>query len=667
MYYPHIDGIRAFAVLPVLLFHIKASLCPGGFAGVDVFFVISGYLITGGILRDLIKNEFTISNFYHRRIRRILPAYFAVVACVFTFGCTVYYILPLMHLADSTVMGSLFMANQYLWSIGGDYFSPDIHANPLLHLWSLSVEEQFYLLIPLIYLLIWKFRPNLAMPVVVLLTLVSFVGAVYAIHLNKQTAAFYLLPFRAWELLAGSFLAILMISYKATDKTPLEPVIIAPINVGWGVIIPANSETWRTVLAITGLLMVMTPYLFYSQQTPFPGAAALPSVIGTILLIRYGIASWVGKLLSWQPLVAIGKISYSLYLWHWPVIVYWKYVVYNQLYSCDYIGIFLSSFLLASLSWRFVELPVRTSSAWTRRSLFTFAAMGIVLLVSAGLACIFCKGWSVNLHPTANKIWTENDLRPQFVEKKLRSKIAHIQRVFGYNEKNYNHPTFFSKSREDFSLGNAVNFEILLIGDSHAGVLQFGMDASLRERNRGGRSTIRCGGAVFILGNKECNDVLATLSRHPEISKVILASYWKGRMKNLNNYKELEKFSNHLKSMGKTLFIATDTPCYKDAPGDRLAKEMIIGTRRLPATDYIQQSEEEYRLQQGEINHKLEKICYRTGAVLVPLHHALKGEAVYNAVVIQNHKISSLYRDDHHLSQIGSIQVAQFIMKFIFP
>jgi peptidoglycan/LPS O-acetylase OafA/YrhL len=434
-YYPHIDGIRALAVLPVVLFHVLARLCPGGFAGVDVFFVISGYLITGGILRDLEKDQFTIHNFYHRRIRRIMPAYFMLIAGVFATGCALYYSLPLIHLGDASVMGTLFSANIYFWKLGGDYFAPDIHTNPLLHLWSLSVEEQFYLFIPLLCALVWKFRHRWVAPTLATLAVLSLAGAVYAVATGKQGNAFYLLHFRAWELLAGSLLAMLP-AVKTQGEAPTEGCTTETLSrkdasrkrrIGRKLI---PSFRWRFApLATTGLLMVLIPYAVLSSKTPFPGAAALSSVVGTALLIRYGQSGWINALLSWRPCVAIGKISYSLYLWHWPVTVFWKYAVYDQLYFYDYIGMFLLSLLLAYLSWRFVEVPVRTSPAWTMRRSFAFAGAGIVLLVSIGTLCVFQKGWPTILHRQANSLTNE---RPRFVESLIRNKIRQVKTALGH-------------------------------------------------------------------------------------------------------------------------------------------------------------------------------------------------------------------------------------------
>jgi len=663
-YYPHIDGIRAFAVLPVVLFHVLACMCPGGYAGVDVFFVISGYLITGGILRDLARDRFTIRDFYHRRIRRILPAYFAVVAAVFVFGCAVYHALPLMQLADATIMGSLFVANQYLWNIGGDYFTPDIHTNPLLHLWSLSVEEQFYLFIPVIGLVVWKYRRRWLLPVLVGLAVFSLGWALYAMASGKQVMAFYVLPMRAWELLAGSLLAMVPgagVSGSTVHGSAVDSSTPKTMK-------PWNLETLKRFISAIGLLLVLLPYVLYSQKTPFPGATALPSVVGTALLIRYGAGGWAGWMLAWRPLVIVGKMSYSLYLWHWPVTVYWKYMVYDQLYVWDYVGMLALSFLLAFLSWRFVEIPVRTSQRWTMRRSFVFAGAGIVLLVGVGVMCVFNKGWPSVLHPKANEMLATDDIKPQFVERLVREKIKRAGHAFGRQSTSQEVPVFFRNAKENFPLGGGGLADVLLIGDSHACALQYGLDITLREQGRAGRSLIRCGKIVYDLNKNECREVLAELSRQPQVTKVILTEFWKPCMEgDANSYARLEEFACRIKAMGKTLFVVADIPCYTFSPVDRLAKEKIVGPRRLPTDDYVRQSFFAYGQAQGEVNRRMEAICKKTGAVFIPMFMAFKEEDAFVSVEKVGTGRVSLYRDDHHLSQAGSLRAARFLMPYLFP
>ena len=207
-YFPHIDGLRTFAVLAVVLYHLQEGICPGGYAGVDIFFVISGYLIGGGLIRSLKEGTFSVTSFYLRRIRRIMPAYFCLIAAVLAFGCVVLDCDDLRTLGRTVRSSALFITNTYFSRTTGDYFSPAAEENPLLNLWSLSVEEQFYLMIPLTLWLLWKFREKAVKPVLWGALGLSFFAAVCHMGHLEHNKAFYLLYCRAWELLAGCLLAL---------------------------------------------------------------------------------------------------------------------------------------------------------------------------------------------------------------------------------------------------------------------------------------------------------------------------------------------------------------------------------------------------------------------------------------------------------------------------
>ncbi|MBL0210408.1 MAG: acyltransferase family protein [Holophagaceae bacterium] len=650
-YYPHIDGIRALAVLPVVLFHTLAWLCPGGFVGVDVFFVISGYLITGGILRDLGKEKFTIRGFYHRRILRIMPAYFTLILGVFIIGCAIYYCIPLVHLGDASVMGTLFSANLYFWKLGGDYFAPNVHGNPLLHLWSLSVEEQFYLCIPLLCTLVWKFQRQWLFRVFAGLTVLSLATATYLVATGRQGDAFYLPHYRAWELLVGSLLAMLPRAF-AENERPMP----------W-------AHPWLPAL---GLALVLVPYALYSSNTPFPGLAASLPVIGTALLIRYGQSGWISRLLSWKPFVAVGKISYSLYLWHWPVAVYWKYVTYDQLNIADYLGIFFVSLLFGYLSWRFIEIPVRTSQIWSPRRSFAFATSGILMLVTFGIACVLSRGWPRVLHPEANGLVVVH--KGQFIESFIKNKIKRFGSIIGYEFVLYEPFPFSLGAEGNFHLGVPGEPEIFLIGDSHAGALQYGLDSVLRQSKRSGYVMNRSGKNVFNLKNIEAKDIIETLKKHPQVSKVVMAESWSEMITKRGNQDyqtildQVEEFTLKIQSMNKTLYIVTDIPIRNYNPIDIAAKMTIIPPRKLKH-EWINglQSEVEYEQRQGYINRQLKNLCHKTGAVLVPMHIALKRENQFIAFEHKNGHIVPLYMDGGHLSPDGSLLASKFIMLYLFP
>ena len=330
-YRSEIDGLRAVAVLPVIAFHAGLPVFTGGFAGVDVFFVLSGYLITRVLLEGLRQDRYCLLDFYTRRARRLLPALAVVVLACVPFAWVWMGPAAFDSFARSVLAVGLFAANILFWQEGG-YFATAAEAKPLLHTWSLAVEEQYYLLFPPLLALLWRRARRHLVAVLVGLALGSFALAVISVG-PRPEAAFYLAPTRAWELLAGS-LAALLAQHR-----------------------PAPA---RDSLALLGLMMILAALLFYDAQTPFPSAWTLLPVAGTVLVIRYARAgTYAAALLSWRPLVGIGLISYSAYLWHQPLFAF------ARLRTLDAPPPLLMALLagaalgLAWLTWRYVEQPCR--------------------------------------------------------------------------------------------------------------------------------------------------------------------------------------------------------------------------------------------------------------------------------------------------------------------
>lgn len=642
IYRSEIDGLRCFAVIPVVLYHILAALCPGGFAGVDVFFLISGYLITSGILRDLDRDKFTIRNFYYRRIRRIMPAYFALILGVFAVGCVLYYSTPLLYLSDTVISGSLFSSNFYFYLFSDNYFAPDVHNNALLHLWSLSVEEQFYLFIPLLCAFVWKRRRTWLRPLFLSLAITSFAGAIYAIHIGKASSAFYLIHFRAWELLAGSLLAML------PEST-----------------LSATHSHRAGALAWVGLILIVAPYFCLSSQSDFPGLAALPSVLGTALLVRYAMTGGVHRLLCLKPLVFIGKISYSLYLWHWPVIVFWKYAVYNQVYWFDYLGMGVLSFVLAYASWRWIESPVRNSATWTPRRCFKATAFGILALVAIGTICIVNNGFPNSLHVAANKM-SSNDF-PARLERIVIGAKTRVLNLLGAEVEDVFRLHFGQSG--GFHLGiKEKSPQFILIGDSHAGHLQHGLDVLLREQNAAAYSFNCSNTPVFDLNRAESKSALACLAAHSSVKQVVLSQCWSGYYKREGDamYPKLEAFVERMRSDGYQVFIATDIPSYGKAPNEIAARMQICTPRAGFSPEiYMGKSEVAYGEEQGCINKQLAAIANRQGAVLIPAHMALfDGHKFVTTLATPHMPVPSpMYRDENHLSYAGSEQVSRFILE----
>jgi peptidoglycan/LPS O-acetylase OafA/YrhL len=370
VYRPDIDGLRAVAVLAVLLFHCGVPGFPGGYVGVDAFFVISGFLITGQLAGDIEAGRLSIGRFYDRRIRRIVPALF--VTLVLTAVASATLLLPSYLVAMSRVLlaTAASVSNIYLWQQTGDYFAPSAAFQPLLHTWSLAVEEQFYLFVPL--LMIAGARPLRRRWILLFLplSLASFALSVHATT-TAPTANFYLLPTRAWEFGIGALVA----------TTPL----------------PAIGRRWAAeVVAAAALALLLLPVFLFDDATAFPGLNALWPCLGTALIIHVGRTGRpvVTALLGRRPCAAVGLISYSLYLVHWPIVSLMRYRAVAPLDGAQIVGVLIASFVLATLMRRFVEQPFRRpAAALTRRRVFAGALCAIALVGLLGFAGVAGRGF----------------------------------------------------------------------------------------------------------------------------------------------------------------------------------------------------------------------------------------------------------------------------------
>ncbi len=359
-YRADIDGLRAVAVLSVVLFHAGLVGLSGGFIGVDVFFVISGYLICSIVAEELRRDDFSIVRFYERRFRRIMPALFAMFS-VTSIAATLVLMPPdLEDFSHSLIASTLFVSNVYFWKNTG-YFDGTSEFKPLLHTWSLSVEEQFYIVTPLLLFAIARWFSKRYLACLLPIALLSFAVSVWGVE-RAPNAAFYVLPTRFWELLAGALLGL------------CPPPTLA-------------RRGLRELCAGAGIALIAGAAVFFSDETPFPGSMALLPCLGTCLVIYAGlggptlVSSWLGT----RPMVFIGAISYSLYLWHWPVFSLYRYQVGRELLALEAAALVGLGFFLAVLSWRFIEQPFRRKlQPIGRRAIFVFSGAG--MLVMLGLA-----------------------------------------------------------------------------------------------------------------------------------------------------------------------------------------------------------------------------------------------------------------------------------------
>tara|TARA_B110000003_G_scaffold276490_1_gene323268 strand:- start:3900 stop:5762 length:1863 start_codon:yes stop_codon:yes gene_type:complete len=421
IYRAEIDGLRAIAVFSVIFFHLDLNFFRGGYIGVDIFFVISGYLITSLILNELNNGNFKITNFYERRIRRIIPVlFFVIIVSIFSF---IFILQPyeLISFGKSLISNIFFFSNILFWREGG-YFDIVNGIKPLFHTWSLGVEEQFYLFFPLFLVIFWKFGLQNIIVTLIIFFLISFFSSEYLVKI-KPEFSFYMLPTRGWELLSGCLSAFYLQNKK---------------NI--------NNKLWiNNILSILGLLIISLSIFFYDETTPTPSRYILLPVLGTVLIIIFGNKnSSIKDLLSNRILVNIGLMSFSLYLWHQPLIVFAKILSFPK-NNFFYLSFFIILFLISFLSWKLIEKPFRKKNYISKNLLFKYCFFTGLIIFLIGLIIILKDG----------NLWKYNNFQMKLLETKEYNK--NVWAKFRKKEiKNFN-----SKS----------TFKILIIGDSHAGDL----------------------------------------------------------------------------------------------------------------------------------------------------------------------------------------------------
>lgn len=366
-YRPEIDGLRAIAVVPVILFHAGFDTFNGGYTGVDVFFVISGFLITSIIYSELQQGKFSLTNFYERRARRILPLMFCVLLVSLPFAWYSLFTVDMIDFFESLIAIPLFSSN-FLFAAESNYFDTSVDLKPLLHTWSLAVEEQYYILFPLTMMALFFLRiQNRLIHLIIALCLLSFSLAVWG-AVTYPEYNFYLLPSRAWELALGAIIAVIL---RDKGKEVLS----------------ISKNIWLNELpGLVGLLMIISGVLIIKEDTPFPGFYALLPVVGTALIICFTSKnSKIGAMLSLKPIVIVGLVSYSAYLWHHPLFAFARHFATREFTLMEKSLMCAAIFPISFLSWKYVENPFRNKQRFTRRYIFTFSIIGSVFLLLIGI------------------------------------------------------------------------------------------------------------------------------------------------------------------------------------------------------------------------------------------------------------------------------------------
>ncbi|HET6157695.1 MAG TPA: acyltransferase family protein [Dongiaceae bacterium] len=531
-YRPDIDGLRAVAVLPVVFYHLNISLFSGGFVGVDVFFVISGYLITSLISAEMHEGTYSITRFYVRRARRIFPALFVMgaVSALFVF----LFCLPseAKRFSSTLAAATLFASNFYFF-FTSDYFAPGAEAQPLLHTWSLAVEEQFYIFFPLILWLVRRYLAAREKLVMIALALLSLAISAWLVRVDR-TAAFYLLHSRAWELLLGALLAI-------------------------GTVPAIRSRALANALGIIGLALIVGSVLLYKEQMAFPGLAALAPCVGAALIIHAGKESSLlaSRALSLAPVRFIGLISYSLYLWHWPIDVLSRYVAFWYGWDPDLkphkVVVLALSLVCAILSWHFVEKPFRQRPYrfGSFATLSTSAAVMAALVVLAGA-----------IYPLSQRLWS----MPQDAERVLATldyRPSESQKACFLNPQT-NELRYFDQAGCLALSDTKKNW--LLLGDSHASDLWAGLSGVNPQVNLMQGTGSGCKPLIDIPGERRCTELMNFLfsdfipKHHFEL--ILLSARWSpGNIDKLKQTAEaLKPYADRVIVLGPRVEYKQDLP-----------------------------------------------------------------------------------------------------------
>lgn len=453
-----IDGLRAIAIISVVIFHAFPWAIPGGFIGVDVFFVVSGFLISTIIFSSLERDRFSLVEFYVRRVRRIFPALILVLVSCLVFGWFVLFPDEYRQLGKHTAAGAGFIQNLILWRESG-YFDSSAETKPLLHLWSLAIEEQFYIFWPLLLVFVWK-RHWSFLRITAVIAAASFAANIYLILTGRSTSAFYLPFSRFWELMIGGVLAYFVLH---------RPQII---------------ERHKNAQSLLGFVLILAGLILLNNSRDFPGWWALLPALGAFFIISAGPSSWLNeKLLCNRPMVWIGLISYPLYLWHWPIFSYLR-IAEGDVSVVEWILAIISAFVLAWITYIFIEKPVRFGGNRVRNLVLLIFMMvavftlGALLYKSGGAVQrdLGGKGGFVSYFENSVPEWQY--FSKTEMQKKYRSDCDF------YNVEKYlaGQSTRIPRSSIDsscFTRSSNHTHSVFIWGDSHAQQLYFGLEKNL--------------------------------------------------------------------------------------------------------------------------------------------------------------------------------------------
>lgn len=624
-YRREIDGLRALAVLPVILYHAGFVAFSGGYVGVDIFFVISGYLITTIILTEKEKSTFSLVRFYERRARRILPALFFVMLCSMPFAFL--WLTPdhLKVFSESLVAVACFSSNILFLLLDG-YFSPSAELIPLLHTWSLAVEEQYYLVFPLFLMLLWQLRKRWIFTALFVIAVTSLWLSLWGAD-NQPAAAFYLLPTRSWELAIGALIAFYFIYKKNQEDLVFSNKI--------------SSE----IFGLIGLALIVYSIFVFNKTTPFPSYYALVPTIGTGLVIIFAThRTLTGRLLGTRFLVFVGLISYSAYLWHQPIFSFARHRSLEELSVSSMIFLACLSIVLGYFSWRYVEIPFRNKDTFDRKYILCGAIIGSIVFILTGLTGYYSKGFMMRQMYTS--------FLPSDYLSKTLGPIPNRGIDGG--------PCVSEQAMmcQFYETSSDVNY--LLVGDSHSADYSSAFAAYVRSADANGWQMSVGGCGLMQLGdgkkNENCNmaiDLLETDVAKKNYDKLYFIVNFTGHTRNLPNNDRLiaiDSMTKLIASLGentKEIIIFT--------PRHYLDKNVPIKYATLDAIEevHVKNNNKENEIAWEQAFHRLRLL---KNVTIFEQRDELISAGCKRIECFDGHDHDkyALYRDSNHLTAYGA-------------
>lgn len=617
-YRKEIDGIRAFAVIPVVLFHAGFNFFGGGFVGVDIFFVISGYLITSLIISETQVGNFRLQDFYLRRMRRILPALFLMLLACIPLAMITLLPTDLKEFSQSLVSTILFSSNILFWIKTG-YFSSAAELKPLLHTWSLSIEEQYYIFFPLLVIVIAKFKKIDLFWVLALLAMLGFWMALSLVE-DRAVTAFYFLPARGWEIICGALVAIYLDRKNSINELPL---------------------CFHQSLSIFGLLLILYSIFQFNNETPFPSVWTLLPVTGTMLLIVFTTkATIVYSIFSNRVFVAIGLMSYSIYLWHQPLFAFMKYRMLDEPSAFTSLVLILFVFIISFLSWKFVEAPFRNKKIVSNKMLIISMTSLSIVIFSIGMMGHLSNGFIDKDPPKHLKRNFFYDLNTSFMNEKIETGSC-------------------KESKKIFcQLKEVSQKKVLLIGDSHSGDFHYYFEQFINKNNING-AHLSIGGCSFSPSSFEFengDDCRETALRWKEIidaqnvKKIIFIANLYQHFEHLDN-NDLDSNLNFL-AQNFTYALDRGVQVYFFTPRESLSHPLA----RAAFVNKLNRVQPQHDKYQAKIERYFTKNLESKGLKVFDQRTILSSASCNKKLecVIGMKEGRPLYRDSNHLSGYGA-------------